>query len=300
MVLANCFISFFISGPQVYMVLANGCIYYFNNDYSKAPHGKFSLYGYSSVKRDKSISVKQAPFPFRIEHSNPEFKTYIFATSSEKEMKEWMKYIKGQMVTANGQTAENYYYTYRKAGKIIKQAAEDDKSLTYQDIETDIYATGTFTPSTDYSAKFGVKLQNEDSDDDELQKVPAPPPRKPKKQGKEGVRDPRDRPPQPIPGQEAPPTYAAPKLPSRNKDKKTDPDKPEIPPRDQTHSSTLERETDPFGELQEGEFYLKKDGPHEHSIEMLLYVYHTETLPTAEVMLTTPYKLHPKYKPVES
>ena len=36
------------SGPQVYMVLSGGCVYYFKNEYSSRPAGKFTLYGYSS------------------------------------------------------------------------------------------------------------------------------------------------------------------------------------------------------------------------------------------------------------
>ena len=50
---------------------------------------------------------------------------------------------------------------FRKAGQVVRDQAEDDKSLTYQEIETDIYATGAFKPSKDYSLKFKVKLRDE-------------------------------------------------------------------------------------------------------------------------------------------
>lgn len=44
-----------------------------------------------------------------------------------------------------------------------------------------------------------------------------------------------------------------------------------------------------------GEYYLKKDGPHADSVEMLMYTYYTTDLPTAKACLETPFKLHPKY-----
>ena len=49
--------------------------------------------------------------------------------------------------------------------------------------------------------------------------------------------------------------------------------------------------------FQNDEFFLASEGPHAESVEMLLYIYHTQDLPTAKVMLTIPYKLHEKYKP---
>lgn len=36
------------AGPQIYMVLSGGCIYYFKNEYSTRPAGKFTLYGYNT------------------------------------------------------------------------------------------------------------------------------------------------------------------------------------------------------------------------------------------------------------
>lgn len=39
---------FVYAGPQIYMVLSGGCIYYFKNEYSTRPAGKFTLYGYNT------------------------------------------------------------------------------------------------------------------------------------------------------------------------------------------------------------------------------------------------------------
>ena len=73
-----------------------------------------------------------------------------------------------------------------------------------------------------------------ESDDEDLQKTPAPPPRlrkdpgdrprQPDPRDRPRQPDPRDRPPQPIPGEldEGPPTYAAPKLPPRKSGEKTE------------------------------------------------------------------------------
>uniref|UniRef100_A0A8W8IJ26 PH domain-containing protein n=1 Tax=Magallana gigas TaxID=29159 RepID=A0A8W8IJ26_MAGGI len=144
--------------PQIYMVLSGGCIYYFKNEYSTRPAGKFTLYGYNTVSRaQEKVSPKVAPFAFKVVHASPDYKTYFFAAGSEKEMKEWMKHIKSQLVKANGQKSDNYYYTYKRAGKQAA-AEEDDKSMTYQEIETDIYGdTNAFKVTSDYALKFKLK-----------------------------------------------------------------------------------------------------------------------------------------------
>lgn len=47
--------------------------------------------------------------------------------------------------------------------------------------------------------------------------------------------------------------------------------------------------------FQDGKFFLAQAGPHEDSLEELLYEYYSTDLPNTKVKLSTPYQLHPKY-----
>ena len=143
--------------PKVYLVISEGCIYYFRNEFCKCPSGKFSLFGFNSVTRASGIKESEAIFPFKIDHTHKnEFKSYFFACSSGKEMKEWMKAIKEELTIANdSQKREgDYYYTQGFSLK-TEQTPEaqglsndsgfghscdgDSLSITYKDIEEDIY-----------------------------------------------------------------------------------------------------------------------------------------------------------------
>ncbi|XP_060074339.1 SH3 domain-binding protein 2-like [Ylistrum balloti] len=177
--------------PQVYVILSKGCIYYFKNEYSKTALGKFSFYGYNSVMRSKAVAPKLGPWAFQVVHTHKEFKTYYFAAPSEREMKEWMKHVKGTLVDANGKSAE--YYTYRRAAKESKDKLLDDESTTYNEIETNIYGdTPSFTVDKDYKKKYRIKMNDEASDEEDEEQPSRPPDLPPPR---------NDRPPQPLPDQ---------------------------------------------------------------------------------------------------
>ncbi|OWF41510.1 SH3 domain-binding protein 2-like [Mizuhopecten yessoensis] len=182
--------------PQVYVVLSKGCIYYFKNEYSNRPLGKFAFYGYNSVTRSKAVAPKQGPWAFQVVHTHKEFKSYYFAAPSEREMKEWMKHVKGTLVDANGKSTE--YYTYQRAAQASKNKLIDDEAVTYNEIETNIYGdTPSFTLEKDYKKKYRIKMENEASDDeDDVPSEPAArPPELPPARG--------NRPQQPLPGMSA-------------------------------------------------------------------------------------------------
>lgn len=88
----------FFSWGKTYCVLSDRCFYYFKNEKSKKPKGKFPLYGFNKVKRNIDETVK---WSFVLEHVQPNQKNYVFAASSQQEMVEWMKYIKEEMLRAN-------------------------------------------------------------------------------------------------------------------------------------------------------------------------------------------------------
>ncbi|XP_076105085.1 uncharacterized protein LOC143073426 isoform X2 [Mytilus galloprovincialis] len=180
-------------GPKVYMILSRGCIYYFRNEYCKTASGKFSLFGFNTVARATEVSDGEAMYAFKINHTHPEeFKSYLFACSSEKEMKEWMKCIKEELKIANdsGKRDGDYYYT---DGFMHKQTPEaqgssadsgfgpsadgDTTSISYKDIEESIYDDPTsFQPPSDYGLY--AKKADEASDDEDIPNEPPPvPPR---------------------------------------------------------------------------------------------------------------------------
>ncbi|KAL5017420.1 hypothetical protein ScPMuIL_007009 [Solemya velum] len=155
--------------PRCYVILHDGCLYYFGSETSASPAGKFSLYGYNAVYRASEFLQKDAPWAFKILHTYPEFKTYYFCASSEKEMKEWMKHIKQELLKANGKSASEYY-SYRSDIAPMKSAAEaDNQSMTYNDIETKIYDDmSSLTLPKNYDKHYAVKRTDDDTDDEEL------------------------------------------------------------------------------------------------------------------------------------
>lgn len=160
---------------QVYVVLHEGCLYYFNNERAKRPSGKFSLYGYNSVFRASEVSPKEATWVFKIVHSHSEFRTYYLSASSEQEMKTWMLKIKQEMLKANGKIL-----MYGK--RPHKEERPEDDNKFYQDVEQNIYDDAAkFKVTQEYSKKCSVKRENEDSDEDEdtsidLEKLDSRPP----------------------------------------------------------------------------------------------------------------------------
>lgn len=207
--------------PQVYVVLSSGCLYYFRNEYSDKPSGKFSLYGYNSVHRAAEIDKGETQWAFKIIHTyEEEYKTYFFSASSEKEMKKWMRLIKAELIAANGQQGkeENYYYTYRGFNTEFKETEEDKSSLTYQDIEKDIYDDmSKFRRPKNYGVNNEVKKKEEASDDEDL-------PEDSRKSNASnissdsGYRSSLDRPPQPLPECARPPPI--PERPGKKQKKK--------------------------------------------------------------------------------
>lgn len=57
------------------------------------------------VFRAGEVTSKEATWVFKITHVSPEFRTYMFSCSSEREMKHWMKFFKQEMLRANGKLA---------------------------------------------------------------------------------------------------------------------------------------------------------------------------------------------------
>ncbi|XP_025094589.1 SH3 domain-binding protein 2-like isoform X1 [Pomacea canaliculata] len=134
------------------------------------------------VFRAGEVTSKEATWVFKITHVSPEFRTYMFSCSSEREMKHWMKFFKQEMLRANGKLART-----QGDGICADQDSRSDSSVNsqdYIDIETNIYEDSKtyIAPSRDLN-----KREDEESDE-EMDNVI-----------KRCLRDPRDRPPLPPP-----------------------------------------------------------------------------------------------------
>ncbi|KAL3865205.1 hypothetical protein ACJMK2_006821 [Sinanodonta woodiana] len=375
--------------PQVYVVLNEGCLYYFKTEKSKSAAGQFSLYGYNSIVRASEISPKDAPWAFKLVHTHREFKSYFFAASCEKDMKKWMQSVKAEMLKANSKNFSSYYMYGRNVSKPEKSDTELNHEKFYEDIEVNIYEDiGKCKLPKNYSKNCSVKRDDEESDDDNLNNdsfeinpriVDRPPMPLPDSNNYTNI-DIDNRAPVPLPRPpdlEPPPslkyksvhkvpmvyngqeevTEDKPPLPGRKRAKNKDSESTvpfqqtetiEIPPaneeKDETLSSTdywsaiyfndgtgdeasqiitsiavdgvylvrpntqgegqvlvvyslAEAKTKKFRIKEEnGRYFLQKDGPSERTVPALLNLFYDNFLPTTDLMLTCPYKLHAKYK----
>lgn len=182
------------SWPQVYVVIAGGCVYCFGNETAKRPATVFSLYGYDKVFRSGEITMKEATWAFKLVHANPDYRSYQFSASSEKEMAAWMKLFKREMLRANGKLSRTQGDGKSSEAAALYQDAgsESSGSLTSQDymeIEANIYEDSTqFVLPQNYTNK-----KEEEDSDDEMNAVVSTRP------------DPLDRPPLPPPVPQRPP-----------------------------------------------------------------------------------------------
>lgn len=175
---------------QVYVVVSGGCVYCYSSEVSRKPASAFSLYGYDKVFRAGEITSREATWVFKVVHVNPDYRSYLFSSSSEKEMHYWMKIFKQEMLRASGKlprsqgdgsSSDMYAAQYQDAG------SRSDGSLNSQDymeIEANIYEDSRcFVLPANYKNK-----REDEASDDEMDTVV-----------RRELRDPRDRPPQPPP-----------------------------------------------------------------------------------------------------
>lgn len=93
--------------PQFYVIVNDKCLYYYKNETSKKPSGAVSLYGYNRVCRSNEIKSSEAPWCFKVEHIQPEMRSFYFSVSSERDMVKWMRAIKDEMLKANNISKRN-------------------------------------------------------------------------------------------------------------------------------------------------------------------------------------------------
>ncbi|NWX26854.1 3BP2 protein, partial [Notiomystis cincta] len=76
--------------PLRFVIIHEGCIYYFKSSTSASPQGAFSLKGYNRVMRAAEETTSSNVFPFKLVHISKKHRTWFFSASSEDERKNWM------------------------------------------------------------------------------------------------------------------------------------------------------------------------------------------------------------------
>ncbi|XP_009998560.1 PREDICTED: SH3 domain-binding protein 2 isoform X2 [Chaetura pelagica] len=76
--------------PLRFVIIHEGCIYYFKTSTSASPQGAFSLNGYNRVMRAAEETTSSNVFPFKLVHISKKHRTWFFSASSEDERKNWM------------------------------------------------------------------------------------------------------------------------------------------------------------------------------------------------------------------
>ena len=77
-----------------YMVLHQGCLYYFENEKSAKQKGSLALPGYVL---SESNEVKEFPNCMKLAHKNPNKRIYLICTSSQREKDKWMECIQTEL-----------------------------------------------------------------------------------------------------------------------------------------------------------------------------------------------------------
>ncbi|XP_005098098.1 interactor protein for cytohesin exchange factors 1 [Aplysia californica] len=123
--------------PQMFVVIADKCLYYFSNELAKKPAGAVSLYGFNRIIRFRQEHPNDPSWAFKLEHVQPDMRSFYFAASSEHELIKWMKVIKQEMLVANNRSS-----TRAKAPSsdgISLASSGSFGSVDYHDIEASVY-----------------------------------------------------------------------------------------------------------------------------------------------------------------
>ncbi|XP_054855656.1 SH3 domain-binding protein 2 isoform X2 [Eublepharis macularius] len=83
--------------PLRFVIIHEGCIYYFKSSTSASPQGAFSLKGYNRVMRAAEETTSSNVFPFKLVHISKKHRTWFFSAASEDERKDWMASLRKEI-----------------------------------------------------------------------------------------------------------------------------------------------------------------------------------------------------------
>lgn len=147
----NLHLSKHFNWRQKFVVVHDGCCYYFDSELSRVPRRTFSLEGYNRVIRRAS---ERAQHVFAVEPADGlGRKSHYFAAISEIEMKQWMVVFRKNMIQANDGASAS--------GGSLNSVDDAD----FSDLEKPIFVKEADTFSN------GRGANNIDDDDDEEERA---------------------------------------------------------------------------------------------------------------------------------
>ncbi|NXY20665.1 3BP2 protein, partial [Atrichornis clamosus] len=158
--------------PLRFVIVHEGCIYYFKSSTSASPQGAFSLKGYNRVMRAAEETTSSNVFPFKLVHISKKHRTWFFSASSEDERKNWMLSLRREIdhyhekketmteFSDSGSDADSFYgsverpidikYSHHSADNEDYDQEEEDESYLQPDtsdiVKDDMVLPPTYPP----------------------------------------------------------------------------------------------------------------------------------------------------------
>ncbi|CAC5398469.1 SH3BP2 [Mytilus coruscus] len=163
---------------HTYMALHKGCVYYYENEYSRTEIEGVSLFGFKSVEVATECADNKALWTFKLVHLHPSvFRSQYFSAASSNDLKFWIRAIENELKNANG---EEIRMPNREDVPGEDLEYKDDESGWYQEIVDDAPHIDIF----DYDAKGKKSTQFRIADKVALRRsLPLSPPLSPTEYG---------------------------------------------------------------------------------------------------------------------
>ncbi|XP_006134766.2 SH3 domain-binding protein 2 isoform X2 [Pelodiscus sinensis] len=133
--------------PLRFVIIHEGCIYYFKTSTSASPQGAFSLNGYNRVMRAAEETTSNNVFPFKLVHISKKHRTWFFSASSEDERKNWMVSLRREIdhyhdkketvtdLSDSGSDADSFYGSVERPININYSHSTENEDYEQEDDE---------------------------------------------------------------------------------------------------------------------------------------------------------------------
>ncbi|XP_067415019.1 SH3 domain-binding protein 2 isoform X2 [Emydura macquarii macquarii] len=133
--------------PLRFVIIHEGCIYYFKTSTSASPQGAFSLNGYNRVMRAAEETTSNNVFPFKLVHISKKHRTWFFSASSEDERKNWMVSLRHEIdhyhekketitdLSDSGSDADSFYGSVERPVNINYSYSTENEDYDQEDDE---------------------------------------------------------------------------------------------------------------------------------------------------------------------
>ncbi|NXR02555.1 3BP2 protein, partial [Sagittarius serpentarius] len=193
--------------PLRFVIIHEGCIYYFKSSTSASPQGAFSLNGYNRVMRAAEETTSSNVFPFKLVHISKKHRTWFFSASSEDERKNWMLSLRSEIdhyhekkeiiteFSDSGSDADSFYgsverpidikYSHHSADNEDYDQEEEDESYLQPDtsdiVKDDMVLPPAYPPPPVPHVRKAAYSESRANSFAGKSSVPVPPPPPPKR-----------------------------------------------------------------------------------------------------------------------